>query len=543
MNVPVDTSFNTQAAVPAWRFALPLVAVSLLILFALYNETTASLVSTWLRSDTYAHGMLIGPISLYMVWIHRRSLRRLTPAPALLGVATMLVLVVLWFLGNTASVLVVQQFSLVLMIPALIWILLGWTVVRALAFPLAYLLFAVPVGEFLVLPLQELTATFTVQAIRLTGIPIYREGLYFTIPSGNFEVAKACSGIRYLIASIALGCLYAYITYRSYWRRAVFIALSVLVPLIANGLRAYGIVMIAHLSDMRLAVGLDHLIYGWLFFGVVIFLLFWLGLRWRDMPVGDVVDNNNVAPLTVLPLGHRRFVVTALAALLVMAAGPGLAAWSQAKTLTARDGDIRFAAPRASGEWTGPLSESPDWRPVFQQPDAEMLAVYADADAEQKAMLYLAYYVTERQNAELINSQNQLYDKTAWTRVSRSATRLTLLNGRTLEVNQIVLRSATRQRRIWYWYDIAGHATATPAVGKLYQGIGRLLGWQPGGSVIAVAMDGEGEASEQIGIVALRNFVQTMLTPVETALAQTLDNANASDSNVGSGARQDEAGR
>ena len=129
---------------------------------------------------------------------------------------------------------------------------------------------------------MEHTADFTVAALRLTGIPVYREGQFFTIPTGSWSVVEACSGLRYLIASVTVGVLYAYLTYRSPARRAAFVAASIVVPIVANWVRAYMIVMIGHLSGMKYAVGVDHLIYGWVFFGIVMLLLFWIGSFWRE---------------------------------------------------------------------------------------------------------------------------------------------------------------------------------------------------------------------------------------------------------------------
>src|SRR5262249_51201448 len=131
-------------------------------------------------------------------------------------------------------------------------------------------------------PLMEQTANFTIGALRLSGIPVYREGLFFTVPSGSWSVVEACSGLRYLMASLTLGFLYAYLTYRTLYRRIAFIAPSIVVPLVASWIRAYMIVMIGHLSHMELAVGVDHLLYGWLFFGIVIAILFWAGSHWRE---------------------------------------------------------------------------------------------------------------------------------------------------------------------------------------------------------------------------------------------------------------------
>jgi exosortase len=124
-----------------------------------------------------------------------------------------------------------------------------------LIFPLLFLFFAVPVGDFLLPRLMEWTADFTVQALRLTGIPVFREGQNFVIPSGNWSVVEACSGIRYLIASLTVRTLYAYLTYTSLKRRLTFILVSLLVPILANWFRAYMIVMLGHLSGNKLATG------------------------------------------------------------------------------------------------------------------------------------------------------------------------------------------------------------------------------------------------------------------------------------------------
>ncbi len=124
-----------------------------------------------------------------------------------------------WLAGHVADIQVVAQFGLVGMVIAAVWASLGNAVTRQLIFPLGFLFFAVPVGEPLVQPMMEFTASFTVELLRLTGIPVYREGLYFSLPSGNWSIVYECRGVRYIIASVTLGVLYAYLAYRSYWRR------------------------------------------------------------------------------------------------------------------------------------------------------------------------------------------------------------------------------------------------------------------------------------------------------------------------------------
>src|SRR5262249_8575114 len=181
-----------------------------------------------------------------------------------------------------ADTLGIKQFALVFMIQAALVTIVGTRVAWALALPLAFLLFAVPAGEFLVPTLMDWTADFVVAALRGSGVPVYREANHFIIPSGRWSVVEACSGIRYVIASLMVGTIYAALAYTSMRRRALFIAASILVPVVANWLRAYLIVMIGHLSNNRLAVGVDHLIYGWVFFGVVMLILLLIGARWRE---------------------------------------------------------------------------------------------------------------------------------------------------------------------------------------------------------------------------------------------------------------------
>jgi len=322
-----------------------------------------------------------------------------------------------WLLANAAEVNVVQHFALAAMLQAAVYSLLGGSVTWAIAFPLAYLLFAVPVGEALIPPLQQVTAWFTVEGLRLTGIPVWWEGLHLTVPSGSFEVAEACSGLRYLIASVALGFLYAYLSYRSLWRRLAFIALSVAMPIVANGIRAYGIVMIAHLSEMKYATGVDHLIYGWLFFGLVVLLMFWIGSFWRE-PIDDAptlaslpLNQPPVAPAPSSEGYARRYVVWTLAVILTVAVGPLWAYWIINRT-EADVASVTLQAPSAVAPWQDSETGADTWEPKFSGANAVVRSQYRLEG--QTVHLYIAYYQQQRPDAKLVSSQNSLYDGKRW---------------------------------------------------------------------------------------------------------------------------------
>src|SRR5581483_4167989 len=388
LSAPVEVMAPAGAT---WRRALLIFALALALLFALYSRTVESLVDIWWRSETFAHGFLIAPISLWLIWTRRRHVARLVPTPDWLGLVALAAACLAWLVGAAGQAQVVQQYAFVAMIPALVVAVLGRNVARTLAFPLAFLFLAVPIGEALIPPLMNWTADFTVTALRLSGIPVYREGTFFTIPSGNWSVVEGCSGLRYLIASVTVGVLYAYLTYTRVSKRLFFIALSIGVPILANGLRAYMIVMIAHLSDMKLALGIDHLIYGWLFFGLVMLLLFWIGSYWRDPAEADARADASprVAPLRRMPFGMAG---TALIALLVAAASPIWAA--RLDRVNMATVAPALPAPEARGGWALEPASITSWRPHYEGAAASVLQAYRKGD--RVVVLYLGYYRNQR---------------------------------------------------------------------------------------------------------------------------------------------------
>ena len=231
------TTILTQTAAPPlrrWSAHLLALAAVLAVRLGLYWNTVTTMVGIWHRSDTFAHAFLVLPISLWLVWRQREALRPLNPQASPWMLVPLALMALAWFLGDLASVNALTQFAWVAMLVLTVPAVLGLHVARAIAFPLAFLLFMVPVGEFMMPQFMEWTADFTVGAVQLSGIPVYREGLQFIIPTGSWSVVEACSGVRYMIASFMVGTLYAYLNYTSTSRRLIFCVVSLIVPLVAG---------------------------------------------------------------------------------------------------------------------------------------------------------------------------------------------------------------------------------------------------------------------------------------------------------------------
>ncbi len=497
-----------QGAAPGWRLALPLIAAAIFSILAIYRDTALSMAAIWGSSDTYAHGYVIAPIALVLVWMKRRQIATLAPAPDYLGFLLLGGAGFAWLVAEAGQVQVAQQYALAAMIPAAVLAVAGRQVAWALAFPLAFLLLAVPFGEAFLPRLMVWTANFTVGALRLTGIPVYREGNFFSLPSGNWSVVEACSGLRYLIASITVGALYAYLTYRKWWKRALFFALSIAVPIVANFLRAYMIVMIGHVSSMQLAVGVDHFIYGWLFFGVVIALLFWIGSFWRDPPQPSL---ERYAFLRASPARPALIAGAAAAVVALAAASPLYADYLDRSDAVAT---AVLVPPTDAAGWTLDPAPALRWSPHYAGAATSTHAVYRKG--ERRVAVYLGHYRNQRQGAELVGAQNVIAGGTesTWSALGESQRK----EG-SLDLRQTWLRSGGERLLVWDWYRIAGRDLSDPYLAKALLARDKLLGRGDASSAIALAAPYA--AQPEAAAETLRLFVKDMLPAIDAALAAT----------------------
>lgn len=503
---------------PAWRVAVPVLALTLLIILVLFRETALDMAAIWRRSDTYAHGMIVPPITLWLIWRVRARIAVLAPKGSLLAVPLLAGAGFGWLLGELAAVNALSQFALTAMLIFAVPAVLGWTVARRITFPLFFLLFAVPFGDFTQPKLMEWTAHATVFGLRLTGVPVFSEGQNLVIPSGSWSVVEACSGVRYLIASVTVGTLFAYLTYSSLKRRLLFVGVSIIVPIIANWLRAYMIVMLGHLSGNRLAVGVDHLIYGWVFFGVVILAMFWIGARWREdepavVPVSAPTGRVTVGGMPAV----ASVVVAAVVTVLVAALWP----------LAQRQIDQQTAQPVSQISPLGPIvgwhetrEGLYDWSPRFENYAASKQVIH-QKDGQQ-AGLFVAYYRNQDQQHKLVTSSNVLVtsDDRVWSRIG-GGTREISFNQQPLKIRTTSLRGpGSTQMVVWQWYWINGRWTSSDVLAKAYTAFSRLTGRGDDSAVIILyarqTQPGEAEA-------ILAAFADAAGEVIETALRQTAD--------------------
>ncbi len=502
---------------PPWRAALLRLALLWLAVFVLYGDALRSMVVIWSRSDTFAHGFLVAPISAWLVWRQRERLRGLVPGLMPWMALPMAAAAAGWLLGEAAGANVLTQFCatalLVLAVPAT----LGRQAARVLAFPLLFLFFMVPVGEFMTQPMMEWTADFTVYAVAMSGVPVYREGQNFIIPSGSWSVVEACSGVRYLIASFMVGTLFAYLNFHSLRRRLLFCGVALLIPIVANWVRAYMIVMIGHTSGNTLAVGADHLVYGWVFFGVVILLMFLAGARWAESTPKVVA----AAPLpAAAPARAAPGLGLALLLALLVALPPVYARQVLAGGLPGR---VVLALPALDGAPVAPDdSAGPLLQPVFEGAAAQTWRLYRTDDGD--VLVHVAYYRQQGYGRKLVSSENVLVRSRdpQWNRTASGRHTLAVgaatLEFQTAELLGREIPGAAQRARLdvrqVYW--AGGRWTASEQAALLRVALDRLRGQGDDGAVLTLAAPGSDSAATR---ARLDRFTQRHLNTIESHLA------------------------
>jgi exosortase A len=355
MNVRARTAVGISDALES----VPVIAggFGLIALGLLFESEVTTAVATWATSTAYNHCFLVIPIVIYLLWDRREFLRGAVAEPIPIAIWTALPMALGWLAAERLGIMEARQLIAMSFAELLFFTLFGPRLWWKLAGPLLYLYFLVPFGAFLAPRLQDITTIFVEHGLRILHIPAYITGYTIEIPEGTFLIAEACAGLRFLIAAVAFGCLYALVMYRSPTRRAVFILASIVVPIIANGFRALGIVVLGHIRGSAEAAETDHVLYGWIFFSIVILVLIALGLPFRQ---------DQAVPAAMCSPPERRFrnplrpAVTGVIGLVAVSAiSPAIATqldrgaapdkWSELPTFTPANGCRTQPAPLTEG--------------------------------------------------------------------------------------------------------------------------------------------------------------------------------------------------
>lgn len=479
MNRVIEASPSPFARLSGWNLAVSAFLIATITLLACYWQTMQSLVWVWEHDGTYQYAFLIFPLSVWLAFNLRHRVRENPPMPSIWGLVAVALLVTVWYAGHLLDINLAQHFAFATLFPAMVLACLGWRALWILVFPLSYLVvFSVPWGNGLVGPLQDITAHLAIYALDLTGMPALLEGRRIVTPIATWMVADACSGVKFFIASSALGCLYAYLMYQRPWKRVLFVLLASVVPIFANGLRVYFTIMIGEIWGMKYATGTDHMIFGWQFFGTVLVLLLLAGWFFRD----PLLIRKHPISNSQKPAMARSVIWVATSMLLI--AGPVLAS---ALTIPVDSKAIKLTVPEVAG-WMRSQAVGGSWRPIFKGSMGKIHASYqATSNGNVVELFHAVYTGKPRRGHNLITYGNDAYDPAQSQILSNGSQALQLANGQRVTAKEMTLAGPEGLRLVWLWYCVDRHCTGSKIMVKLAQAWDVLSGREPLSSVWAIS--------------------------------------------------------
>jgi exosortase len=244
----------------------------------LYAPIIFHLGRQWWADPNFSHGFFVPAFSAFVLWQNRTRLRAIVPKPSLWGLPVIVISLAMLLVGTFGVELFLSRVSLILLMSGAVIFFLGWTMFRAVLFPLCFLVLMVPIPAIvfneITLPLQILASKLSAWTLPLCGVPVLREGNIINLPAMPLEVAQACSGIRSLMSLATLAIMYGYLMERLTWVRIALALASVPIAVAANGLRIVGTGLIVQYWDPDKAEGFFHVFSGWIVFVFSLLMLF-----------------------------------------------------------------------------------------------------------------------------------------------------------------------------------------------------------------------------------------------------------------------------
>jgi exosortase len=249
------------------------------VVLGLYGPVLWRLMRQWYNDADYSHGFLVPLLSIYLIWQRRDKLAQVPRRPSNFGLLVVVGALALLFLGSLGAELFLTRVSMIVTICGLIIYFSGWALLRAMAFPIAFLLFAIPIPVLIyneiVFPLQFIASRFATSILEMLNLfPIMREGNVLIMPGMRLEVVEACSGIRSLMSLLALAAGYGYMAEKSVPVRWFLVLAMIPLAIVSNGTRVMITALMTNYIGPRAAEGFMHEFSGWVIFVVatVLFL-------------------------------------------------------------------------------------------------------------------------------------------------------------------------------------------------------------------------------------------------------------------------------
>lgn len=450
-----------------WLLSVPLLA------FGLWAEWRG-FFSLWYGSIIYNHGFLVLAGTLFLLYLRKDSLAKLTINGSPLALFLLAGASVVLLLSQAADIRVFR----LLLVPVLIifWgcSIWGKAFLKTAGGPIMLLVFGVPIWDDLSPLLQHITVFFNDIFLQLADIDATIKEFYIILEVGTFLVENGCSGVRYLMVALFLASFYGQLHYRSYTPTILLVVIAALLSMLANWIRVFGIIAAGHYTNMETSLVEDHELFGWVIFVIFTLVpLFYISGKLDNKSTEkdeSTEPSDSPAPRRTSPVWP-----VAASALLIWPALVPLALQAKTEQVARSWSPTLFESVPG---WQGPLKHANIWRPDYKKPDIDLSGVYVSDDLQQ-VQLQITGYRMQTQEKELIGYGNELFNSEDWQLVSQSHHQLETTYSTGLKsVNETIIRSreSGEQIVIWSWFDVGDTLTDSRVKAKITGSLNKIAG-------------------------------------------------------------------
>jgi exosortase D (VPLPA-CTERM-specific) len=426
-----------------------------------YRDTIPALYNQWISSEDFSHGLLILPISLYLVWKKRSELERISISTDRRALILMVFAVGIYIVGELGAELFTTRVSMLVFAIGSVWLLFGRKVLKTLRFPLLFLFLMLPLPGFIyrnmTFPLQIISSKLSVDLLYILDITAYREGNVIDMGFTRFQVVEACNGLRFIMPLFTVGVLFAFTERKVLWKRLVLIASTIPLAIGANVVRIAGTGVVSLFWGAKAAEGFFHSFSGWAVF-IICFASF-VGIYYllNHMP-GKVKTKtaSDHSGRTDKKGGMRASLFPILLALVLILSTSGfISLLGRVPPVPLKKSLNEF--PLVIGDWIGEMDSmnAKMWEQVGGQ--SYVMVNYLGKD-DRTIGFYTAYYEYQRKAGDFIHSPKLCLPGAGWYIQKSKVRKLNLQQavngvGNTLKFNEIVVVKNDAKQLVYYWYQ------------------------------------------------------------------------------------------
>lgn len=447
-----------------------------ILLGILYQDGLVPLLNRWVGS----HGYLILLISLFMIWQKKDRIEQLEFNGSWLGFTLVFFGVALFFVGELGTLYIIVQYSLLVVLSGLVLSLAGPRAFMLFLIPLIYLVFSIPLPNFLnnnlYSQLQFISSHLGVAVIRLFGISVFLEGNVIDLGNFKMQVVEASRGLRYLFPLMSVSFLCAYLFKQSLWKRATIFLSAIPIIVLMNSFRIAAIGVLVDNWGIGMAEGFLHNFEGWVIFIVcLLVLLFEMWVLTKiggdRRPLSEIFKVQLPAPSSQGAVAMpRRLPMAFVAAIVSLVVAVGFSSFLTERQEAKLERKSLTDFPMTLGVWKGSRNSlEKKYLDALKLSDY-VLANYVDTQhSKQPVNFYIAYYGSQRKG-ESVHSPRSCLPGDGWQ--IRKLTRHTVegveYHGKPFIVNRLHIQKGESSQLVYYWFQQRGRVINNEYLVKWY---------------------------------------------------------------------------